>query len=328
MATTTTNYGFNIADGSDTVNLLTQCYPNFTSLDSILYPIEQSGTTTATVTKVGTAHQIVRVNSNCNMFRFVATANYAAGDTFTVDGASVTATSVSGEALPAGAFVINQSVLCILNGSVLTVLAGGSSDPTASDVSYTNTLSGLTATNVQDAIDEVVSDIPSGFAATAITYDNSGSGLTATNAQDAIDELAQGGGGGGSEHGLYELWKNPDPTQDFAAQTITISGIDPSKYDGLMFFTADGKIGLFTGFEMNLGVSAIDKDMFNRTNIRLTVTHADANLSFGHATRVIGSITTGVDSITLVFNPGYLNATQNNSYGIPYRISLDRKSVV
>ena len=94
MATTTTNYGFNIADGSDTVNLLTQCYPNFTSLDSILYPIEQSGTTTATATKVGSVHQIVRVNSNCAMLRFVATANYASGDTFTVDGASVTATSV------------------------------------------------------------------------------------------------------------------------------------------------------------------------------------------------------------------------------------------
>lgn len=193
MATTTTNYGFNIAEGTDTVNLLTQCYPNFTSLDSILYPIEQSGTTSATATKVGTVHQIVRVNSNCAMLRFVATANYASGDTFTVDGASVTATSVSGEALPAGAFVINQSVLAILNGSVLTVFAGGSSSEIeAADVDYDNTLSGLTATDVQAAIDEVYSDIPTipaSYAASAITYDNTVTGMTATDVQAAIDEL-------------------------------------------------------------------------------------------------------------------------------------------
>ena len=317
---TTTNFGFSIAEGSDSVNLLTQLYPNFTSLDGILLPIQNNGTTPATHTKAGTVHQLVRTTTGCAVLRFVATGNYNAGDTFTVDGASVTATSCNGQSLPTGAFVINQSVMAIVNGAVLTVLAGGSSISDASDVNYDNTGSGLTATNVQDAIDEVVSDIPTGFPASAITYDNSGSGLTATTTQDAIDELAQGGGGGGTEHGLYELWKNPDPTQDFSAQTVTISGIDPSKYDGLMFFTADGKIGLFSGFEMNLGVSVIDKDMFNRANIRLTVTHADANLSFGHATRVIGSITTGVDSITIVFNPGYLNATQNNSYGIPYRI--------
>lgn len=192
MATTTTNYGFNIAEGSDTVNLLTQCYPNFTSIDQILFPIEKSGTTTATVTKAGTVHQIVRVNSKCDVLRFVATANYAAGDTFTVDGASVTATSVSGEALPAGAFVINQSVLAILNGSVLTVLAGGKSDPAATDVSYSNATSGLIATNVQTAIDEVVTTFKN---ASNIDYSNTVSGLTATDVQSAIDEIAAGGGG-------------------------------------------------------------------------------------------------------------------------------------
>lgn len=33
-----------------------------------------------------------------------------------------------------------------------------------------------------------------------IDYDNSGSGLTADNVQDALDELAQGGGGGGVDY--------------------------------------------------------------------------------------------------------------------------------
>lgn len=160
MAQTTPNFGFNIAEGTDTVNLLTQCYPNFTSLDSILQAIKETGVTTSVATKTGTNFAIVRTDADCNTFRFTATANYAAGDTFTVDGVAVTATSPAGTALPAGAFVINQSVLCILNSSVLTVFAGGAAgNIDASDVDYDNTGSGLTATDVQDAIDEVTDDV-------------------------------------------------------------------------------------------------------------------------------------------------------------------------
>ena len=158
MAQTTPNFGFNIAEGTDTVNLLTQCYPNFTSLDSILQGIKESGVTTAVATKTGTNFAVVRTDTDCNFFRFIATANYAAGDTFTVDGVAVTATGPAGTALADGAFVINQSVIAVLNASVLTVFAGGGA-ANASGVNYNNAGSGLTATNVQDAIDEVLSNV-------------------------------------------------------------------------------------------------------------------------------------------------------------------------
>lgn len=187
----TPNFNFMIAEGTDTVNLLTQCYPNFTSLDTILQAIKEAGVTEAVTTKVGTVHNIVRNVADCNVIRWVNTANYAAGDTFTVDGTPVTATTMDGQSLPAGAFVINQSCLAILNGTVLTFVGGtGSSTVAAQDVTYDNSGSGLTAADVQDAIDEVLGDIPTGFAATAITYDNTVSGLTAADVQDAIDELA------------------------------------------------------------------------------------------------------------------------------------------
>ena len=154
--TNTPNFNFTIAEGTDTVNLLTQLYPNFTSLDTILQAIKESGTTTAVTTKVGTVHQIVRNVADCNVIRWVATANYAAGDTFTVDGNAVTATAMDGTALPGGAFVINQSVLAILNSGVLTIVGvPGVSSIAASAVTYDNTGSGLSATDVQDAIDEV-----------------------------------------------------------------------------------------------------------------------------------------------------------------------------
>lgn len=69
-----------------------------------------------------------------------------------------------------------------------------SGDLEADDVAYDNTTSGLTATNVQDAIDEVNSKIPQGGAVQAddVAYDNTSSGLTATNVQDAIDEVSAG----------------------------------------------------------------------------------------------------------------------------------------
>ncbi len=60
---------------------------------------------------------------------------------------------------------------------------GGASD--ADDVSYDNTTSQLTATNVQDAIDELVSN-----GADKIEYDPTVSGLTSDTIQEAIDEIA------------------------------------------------------------------------------------------------------------------------------------------
>lgn len=69
----------------------------------------------------------------------------------------------------------------------------------ADDISYDNTSSGLTATNVQDAIDEVVSS-SSTPDADDISYDNTSSGLTATNVQDAIDEVAASSGGGDPQY--------------------------------------------------------------------------------------------------------------------------------
>lgn len=240
---TTTNYGFSIAEGSDSVNLLTQLYPNFTSLDGILLPIQNNGTTPATHTKAGTVHQLVRTTTGCSVLRFVATGNYTAGDTFTVDGASVTATSCNGQSLPTGAFVINQSVMAIINGAVLTVLAGGSSISDASDVDYNNAVSGLTATNVQDAIDEVYGDIPTSFAGSDVTYNNAVSGLTATDVQTAIDEIALGGGGGGSEHGVIELWVNPDVTSGMPANTtVTITSDKLSTLDSIIIVTCPNTV--------------------------------------------------------------------------------------
>ena len=58
----------------------------------------------------------------------------------------------------------------------------------ASEISYDNTESHLTASNVQAAIDEVVTGLSS-LAAEDVSYDNTDSGLTADDVQAAIDEV-------------------------------------------------------------------------------------------------------------------------------------------
>ena len=303
----TPNYSLIIPTGSDAVNLLTQCYPNFTSLDSILKPIQESGVTVATDTKVGTVHQLVRTDSSCNMFRFIATANYAAGDTFTVDGASVTATAMDGSSIPAGSFVINQSVVCILNNLVLTVLIPGKTTSiSASAVTYDNTGSGLTATNAQDAIDELHNSAN-------VAYDNTVSGLTATTVQSAIDEIV--GGGGGADHGVVELWLNPNINQDFGAQSIVITSdkqidtflIETGTENGDSHVLCSSELG-HSGEANRMGISGTGEI----TNMYRVFTFASA----------VGGYTVSVTdaSVRVRANNGTVTNSTDNSKLVPLRI--------
>ena len=78
-------------------------------------------------------------------------------------------------------------------------------------------------TSIVNAINEV-----NGKDAGDIAYDNSGSGLTATNVQDAIDEVAQGGGGGSFT--FDTLWTNPDDTQSFAPTDENVADLSTYKF--------------------------------------------------------------------------------------------------
>lgn len=121
MATTTTNYGYNISEGTDLVNPLTDIFPNFTAIDGDLKGVSDEAITTATELKTGTVHALTRSDADREAIRFTATSNYTAGETFTVDGTQVTALTTSGEALTTGAYIIGSEVFCILKGTLLTM---------------------------------------------------------------------------------------------------------------------------------------------------------------------------------------------------------------
>lgn len=111
----------------------------------------------------------------------------AKADTAIGDAASAV-TTAGNAATTAGNAAATATAANTVAGNALTVANGINSK--------VGVLTDLTTTDkstVVNAINEV-----NGKDAGDIAYDNSGSGLTATNVQDAIDEVAQGGGGVGA----------------------------------------------------------------------------------------------------------------------------------
>ena len=117
----TTNYNLKQYEGADLFNPLTVEAQNVQAIDAGMYANKTAAVQSATEVKSGTVHAITRTVPGASVIKFVATSDWTAGDTCTVDGVQVTTLLTTGETLPTGAWKINASVLAILNGTVLTV---------------------------------------------------------------------------------------------------------------------------------------------------------------------------------------------------------------
>ena len=140
--TSTTYYNLNIVEGTDIVNPLVVDNPNYEKIDEAMHDNAVAGVTLATEIANATVHAITRENSDCAVIRFIATSEWKAGDTATVDGVPVTALLPSGETLPDGAYVINANVLCILTGTNLTVYLGSKKVENANEIPFNDTTVG------------------------------------------------------------------------------------------------------------------------------------------------------------------------------------------
>lgn len=115
----TNNFDLSLYEGSDKFNPLIVENDNMEKIDEQMAKNFVGSIGMATELKSGTVHALTRVDDT-PVFRFVATANYVAGDTFTVDGLQVSGLLADGRTLSDGAYVINSNVLCCLTGTVLT----------------------------------------------------------------------------------------------------------------------------------------------------------------------------------------------------------------
>ena len=183
MARTTTNYGWNISEGSDLVNPLTDIFPNFESLDTDLKNVSDASIGEATELKTGTVHALTRSDTDKDVFKFTATSNFTAGDTFTVDSEQVSALTTSGEQLTTGCYIIGSEVLVAKKGTLLTFYI-------SNVITDASTLEGHSASYFATA-----SDLSNTDANLLAVSNKVGSAVLTTQAQDcsgAINELNRG----------------------------------------------------------------------------------------------------------------------------------------
>lgn len=169
MATYTTNYNLAKPEGTDAYNHLIYDNPNMDTIDAALKTVDDLTVSRATCVKTGTNHAVTRINTNAVVFRFTATGDFDAGDTMTVDGVSVSVFLPNGEAANSGAYIINSEVLAAIQGTRVTLYTNALNQIAANRVTYDNTASGLTANDVQNAIDQL-NDKVGEWSAPALLY--------------------------------------------------------------------------------------------------------------------------------------------------------------
>lgn len=116
MATQTTYYEFNKPTGDDLVNPLVDTIPNWDIADNALHGLSVNSIGTAVEVVALGIHALTRVNQpDAKFIQFIATGDYDAGETFTLDGVAIAAVYPDGSALADDAYVTGATVLIGLN---------------------------------------------------------------------------------------------------------------------------------------------------------------------------------------------------------------------
>lgn len=127
MSTTTTYYEFIKPEGTDLVNPLVDNNPNWDALDADLHEFNERSIANCTEIVTLGVHAISRLDTTAKFLKWIATANFTAGETFTVDGLAVAASTPAGASLASGAYVTGSVVLACLNAdnTAMTVFVSG-----------------------------------------------------------------------------------------------------------------------------------------------------------------------------------------------------------
>ena len=125
---TTTNFGLKTYQSSDLFNPLTVENVNMEIIDTDMKAIDDKTIGRATELVSQGVHAITLLDTDAKVFKFVATANYTAGETFTVNGIQANAYTPSGSALTTNAYVTGSIVIGSLNAdnTAITFYLSGS----------------------------------------------------------------------------------------------------------------------------------------------------------------------------------------------------------
>lgn len=132
---TTTNYGLKTYQAGDLFNPLTTDNVNMETIDTDLKAVSNRAIGRATELVSQGVHAITILDTDCKTIKWVATANFTAGETFTINGIQCNAYLPSGEALGTNAYVSGAQVIGSLNddNSAITIYVPQGSVAVASD---------------------------------------------------------------------------------------------------------------------------------------------------------------------------------------------------
>lgn len=166
---TTSHYSLPQYVATDKPKYLTDFNQTMEAIDTQMYTNAQAAATadgkavTAKDTADGAVSSIATLNTQINGDVSDPSDRGLAGDVSDNSGAINTINSLIGNGEPTTS---DKTIIGAIN-EIYADITGGGTDVTAGNVSYDNTTSGLTADDVQEAIDEVYAAIPSIPAATS-----------------------------------------------------------------------------------------------------------------------------------------------------------------
>lgn len=167
---TTSHYGLPQYVATDKPKYLTDFNQTMEAIDTQMYINAQSAATAdgkavaAKDTADGAVSSIGTLNTQINGDATDPSDRGLAGDVSDNSGAINTINSLIGNGIPT---TTDQTIIGAINELHAEIGGGSSPSIPASDVTYDNITSGLTADDVQEALDEIVSMIPSVPAATS-----------------------------------------------------------------------------------------------------------------------------------------------------------------
>lgn len=268
--TQTTYYEFNKPEGTDLVNPLVDTNPNWDKLDNDLHEFNERSIANCTEVVTLGVHAISRLDTTSKFLKWIATANFTAGETFTVDGLVVAASTPAGAALATGAYVTGSVVLACLNAdnSAMTIYVSG--------------------TNVATDSERLGGELPSYYGTAADVADNA---TDITNLQNQVGNTSIVGIGDGTCTGAISALNNDlseklsieyktNPTvEDLQSAKIIIAHCDYTNVRGAFkFIVTEGSnacpFTLWTGTVLQYGNVEIE---WNKTAGTISISNAHAS---------------------------------------------------
>ena len=278
MATQTTYYEFNKPSGTDLVNPLVDTNPNWDIADSALHELNERSVANCTeVVSLG-VHALSTLNTDTKFLKWIATANYTAGETFTLNGVAVAAATPSGASLATNAYVAGAVVMACLNA-----------DNTAMTVF-------LSGTTVASDSERLGGELPS-YYATDSDMDNAQTDIT--NIQNTLGNTSIVGIGDGTVTGAIEAINSALPD-----------------YDDTIYSTTERQIGTYNGevlYRKNLYISAFPNASNQQyphgiTNLKQLV-HLYGYANSGNITLTVPSVASSAFEIQVSRNGANISIT-------------------